>query len=189
MIKIIGVSGSPRVGGNTELLVKEALKTASEERVETEFISLAGLNLKPCQACRSCGTTKECIQKDDFQAIFSKMVEADGLILASPVYFGSATPQIMSLISRAGLVSGAKGRVLENKVGGPLAIARRAGHNFTFAQLMFFFFQQGMIIPGSTYWNIAFGREKGEVLNDEEGLRTIRNFAKKMVWLIKKIKE
>ncbi len=117
------------------------------------------------------------------------MVEADGLILASPVYFGSATPQIMSLISRAGLVSGAKGRVLENKVGGPLAIARRAGHNFTFAQLMFFFFQQGMIIPGSTYWNIAFGREKGEVLNDEEGLRTIRNFAKKMVWLIKKIKE
>ncbi len=188
MIKIIGVSGSPRVGGNTELLVKEALMTASEEGAETEFVSLAGSDLKPCQACLSCRTTGECIQKDDFQGIFTKMVEADGIILASPVYFSSATPQIMSLIGRAGYVSGAKGRVLENKVGGPLVVARRAGHNFTFAQLIFFFFQQGMIIPGSTYWNIAFGREKGEVLNDEEGLRTTRNFAKKMVWLIKKIR-
>lgn len=188
MIKIIGISGSPRVGGNTELLVKEALKTTSEEGVETEFVSLADLDLKPCQACRSCAKTGECIQKDDFESIFMKMVEADGIILASPVFYGSATPQIMSLICRAGLVSGAKGRVFENKVGGPVVVARRAGHNFTFAQLMFFFFQQGMIIPGSTYWNVAFGREKGEVLNDEEGIRTIKNFAKKMVWLIKKIK-
>jgi multimeric flavodoxin WrbA len=80
------------------------------------------------------------------------------------------------------------GRVFENKVGGALVVARRAGHNFTFAQLLFFFLHQGMIVPGSTYWNIAFGRELGEVDNDEEGVNTARNFGKKMVWLIKKVK-
>ncbi|MEM2546133.1 MAG: flavodoxin family protein, partial [Candidatus Bathyarchaeia archaeon] len=102
--------------------------------------------------------------------------------------FGSATPQIMALVQRAGYISQAKGRVFENKVGGPIVVARRAGQNFTLAQLLFFFLHQGMIVPGSTYWNVAFGREKGEVLNDEEGLATARNFAKKIVWLIKKIK-
>ncbi len=188
MIKIIGIVGSPRLKGNTEILVDETLKAVAEEGAEIELIRMAGKEVKPCDACLSCRETKECHIKDDFQAIFEKMVEADGIILASPVYYGSATPQIMSLIARAGYVSGARGRIFENKVGGPMAVARRAGHNFTFAQLMFFFFQQGMIIPGSTYWNIAFGREKGEVLKDEEGLRTTRNFAKKMVWLINKIK-
>jgi len=123
-----------------------------------------------------------------FKKFSKKMIKADGIILASPVYFGSATPQMTALIDRAGFISGARGRVFENKVGGPLVVARRAGQNFTFAQLLFFFLHQGMIVPGSTYWNIAFEREKGEVLGDQEGLRTVRNFAKKIVWLIKKIK-
>ena len=189
MIYIIGIVGSPRVEGNTEKLVVEALKAASEEEgIQTELIRLAGKEIKPCDACLSCRKTGECHINDDFQEIFEKMVKADGIILASPVYFGSATPQIMALIDRAGFVSGARGRVFENKVGGPLVVARRAGQNFTFAQLLFFFLHQGMIVPGSTYWNIAFGREKGEVLGDQEGLRTVRNFAKKIVWLIKKIK-
>jgi len=189
MIYIIGIVGSPRVEGNTEKLVVEALKAASEEEgVQTELIRLASKEIKPCDACLSCRKTGECHINDDFQEIFEKMVKADGIILASPVYFGSATPQMMALIDRAGFVSGARGRVFENKVGGPLVVARRAGQNFTFAQLLFFFLHQGMIVPGSTYWNIAFGREKGEVLGDQEGLRTVRNFAKKIVWLIKKIK-
>ncbi|MEM3716277.1 MAG: flavodoxin family protein [Candidatus Bathyarchaeia archaeon] len=149
---------------------------------------MAGKEIKPCDACLLCRKTGECHIKDDFQEIFDKMVRADGIILASPVYFGSATPQIMALINRAGYISIAKGRVFENKVGGALVVARRAGYNFTFAQLLFFFLIQGMIVPGSTYWNIAFGRDKGDVMKDEEGLRTARNFAKKMVWLIKKDK-
>ena len=188
MIYVIGIAGSPRVEGNTEKLVTEALKTAAEEGAQTELIRLANKEIKPCDACLSCRKTGECRIKDDFQEIFEKMIKADGIILASPVYFGSATPQIMALIDRAGYISGARGRVFENKVGGPLVVARRAGQNFTFAQLLFFFLHQGMIVPGSTYWNIAFGREKGEVLEDKEGLRTARNFAKKIVWLIKKIK-
>jgi len=188
MVYIIGIAGSPRIKGNTEILVMEALKAAAEEGAKTELIKLAEKEVKPCDACLSCRKTGECRIKDDFQEIFNKMIEADGIILASPVYFGSATPQIMALIDRVGYISGARGRVFENKVGGALVVARRAGQNFTLAQLLFFFLQQGMIVPGSTYWNIAFGREVGDVLKDEEGLRTARNFAKKMVWLIKKIK-
>ncbi len=188
MIRIVGIVGSPRVGGNTEIIVNEALKAAEAEGAKTELIRLAERNVRPCDACFSCREKGECHIKDDFKEIFDRMVEADGIILASPVYFGSAAPQITALVNRAGFLSIAKGRVFENKVGGPIVVARRAGQNFTFAQLLFFFIHQGMIVPGSTYWNIAFGREKGEVLRDEEGLATARNFAKKMVWLIKKIK-
>jgi len=188
MIRILGIVGSPRVGGNTERLVAEALKAAGEDGAETELLGLADREVKPCDACRSCRKTGECRVKDDFRSIFDKMIQADGIILASPVYFGSATPQIKTVIDRAGYLSVAKGRVFENKVGGAMVVARRAGQNFTLAQLMFFFLHQGMIVPGSTYWNIAFGREKGEVAKDEEGLQTARNFGKKMVWLIRRVK-
>ncbi|MBS7653149.1 flavodoxin family protein [Candidatus Bathyarchaeota archaeon] len=188
MIYIVGIVGSPRFNGNTEILLSEALKAAAEDGAKTELIRLAGKEVKPCDACFSCRETGECRIKDDFKEVFEKMVKADGIIIATPVYFGSATPQIKALIDRAALISMARGDIFENKVGGPLIVARRAGQNFTLAQLLFFFLQQGMIIPSSTYWNIAFGTERGEVMRDEEGLRTARNFSKKMVWLIKKIK-
>jgi len=189
MIRVLGIVGSPRVGGNTERLVAEALKATAEDGAETELVRLSGKEIKPCDACLSCRKTGECHVKDDFKPIFDNMVEADGIILASPVYFGSATPQIKALIDRAGYLSIARNRVFENKVGAPMVVARRAGHNFTFAQLLFFFLHQGMIVPGSTYWNIAFGRDKDEVSKDEEGMLTARNFGKKMIWVIKKIKD
>ena len=189
MIRILGIVGSPRMGGNTELLVAEALRASTEDGAETEILRLADKEVRPCDACLSCRKTGECRIKDDFNPIFEKMSTADGIILASPVFFGSATPQIKATIDRAGYLSIAKGRIFENKVGGAMVVARRAGHNFTLAQLLFFFLSQGMIIPGSTYWNIAFGREKGEVAKDEEGLQTARNFGKKMVWLIRRVKD
>ncbi|MBS7622543.1 flavodoxin family protein [Candidatus Bathyarchaeota archaeon] len=188
MIRILGIVGSPRAGGNTERLVAEALKASAEAGAQTEIVRISDKDIKPCDACMSCRKTGECKIKDDLESIFNKMIEADGLILASPVYFGSATPQIKALIDRAGYLSIARNRVFENKVGAPMVVARRAGHNFTFAQLLFFFLHQGMIVPGSTYWSIAFGREKGEVKEDEEGMLTARVLGKKMVWLIAKIK-
>lgn len=189
MIKIVGIAGSPRRGGNTEFLVKEALKAAAEEGIETELITLAGKEIKPCDGCRQCRDKGiDCHIKDDLPPIFNKMLEADGIILATPVYIGSATAQVKALIDRVYYSSGAKGRPFENKVGAPLVVARRAGQNFTFAQLIFFFFLAGMIIPGTTYWSIAFGREKGEVAKDEEGINTVRNLGKKIAWLTKRLK-
>jgi len=188
-LKIIGIVGSSRIEGNTEILTRIALEEAEKEGVETELIALADKEIKPCDACLSCRETGKCHIKDDLHPILEKMLAADGIILSSPVYYGSASPKIKALIDRSGYSSRDTDgrRPFENKVGGPIVVARRGGQNFTYAQLMFFFMITGMIVPGSTYWNIAFGREKGDVTKDEEGVRTIRNFGKKLVWLAKKI--
>jgi multimeric flavodoxin WrbA len=185
-VKVVGVVGSPRKGGNTEALVNVALREIRKAGLKAELISLAGKKIAPCDGCRGCVETGKCKIKDDFDPILAKMLKAEGIILATPVYYGAATPQIVSLISRCYRL---KDKPLKNKVGGPIVVARRAGQNFTFAQLMFFFMIQGMIVPGSTYWNIAFGRNKGEVLKDKEGVKTIKNFAQNMAWLIKKVNE
>jgi multimeric flavodoxin WrbA len=182
-MKVIGIVGSPRPGGNTETLTRIALEEVEKEGIETELINLAGKKIAPCDHCGACKKGK-CHIKDDFESVLKKMVKADGIILATPVYYGAATPQITSFISR---FYGTSGKQLENKVGGPIVVARRAGQNFTLAQLMFFFMIHGMIVPGSTYWNMAFGRSKGDVLKDKEGLRTIRTFARKLAWVVKKL--
>lgn len=182
-MKVVGIVGSTRRGGNTELLTQIALEIIQKEGIEIELISLAGKRIAPCDGCRGCVETGKCHIKDDFDSVFAKMKEADGIILATPVYYGAATPQIVSLISR---FYSTEDKPLKRKVGGPIVIARRAGHNFTLAQLMFFFMISEMIVPGSTYWNIAFGRRKGDVLKDKEGIATIKNFARNMVWLLRK---
>jgi multimeric flavodoxin WrbA len=129
-----------------------------------------------------------CVQNDPaFAGILEKFAAADGILVGSPVYFGSATPQIMALLDRVGYVARRHPQLLRRKVGAVIVVARRAGQNFTFAQLNYFFLISEMIVPGSTYWNIAFGREKGEVQNDAEGLETVRNLALNMAWLMKKL--
>jgi multimeric flavodoxin WrbA len=115
------------------------------------------------------------------------MIEADGIILASPVYFGSCTALLKALMERAGFISRPRGSPFNRKVGGPLVVARRAGQNFTIAEINFWFHILGMTVPGSTYWNMAFGREMGEVANDEEGLRTAWNFGKNMAFILKRL--
>lgn len=185
-MKVVGVVGSGRLGGNTEDLTRLALKEIENKGLETELVTLAGKRIEPCDGCRACVRNGKCHFKDDFDSIFLKMKEADGIILSTPVYYGAASPQVVSLISRFFC---ARDRPLKGKVGGPIVVARRAGHNFTFAQLMFFFMIQEMIVPGSTYWNIAFGRGKGEALKDEEGVRTIKEFAGNVAWLIRKINQ
>ncbi len=188
-MKAVGIVGSPRENGNTEILTKHTLKAIEEEGLDTELIRLAGLDIQPCNACMVCRGEEEqpCPIDDDLLPIYGKMKEADAIILASPVYFGSATALIKALMERTGYISGRR-RVFAGKVGGPLVVARRAGQNFTFAQLMYWFHILGFFMPGSTYWNIAFGREKGEVLEDEEGLRTAWNFGKNVALLVKKLK-
>jgi len=187
-MKVIGIVGSPRINGNTELLTSHTLKAISEEGLDTELIRLAGLEIKPCNACMACRKEESCPIADDLFPIYLKMKEAEGIILASPVYFGSATALMKALMERVGYISGSHGRPFSGKVGGALVVARRAGKNFTFAQLTYWFQILGFFMPGSTYWNVAIGRDKGEVEQDEEGLRTAWNFGKNMAFLIKKLR-
>ncbi|MFC2020751.1 flavodoxin family protein [Chloroflexota bacterium] len=185
-MKAIGVVGSPRKKGNTEFLTQHTLKAIAEEGVDTELISLAGLDIRPCTACMVCREEEGCPIDDDLFPLYSKIKEAEAIILASPVYFGSATAILKAFMDRVGYISGRR-RVFAGKVGGPLVVARRAGQNFTHAQISYWFHILGFYMPGSTYWNIAFGREKGEVQEDEEGLRTAWNFGKNTALLVKKL--
>jgi multimeric flavodoxin WrbA len=189
-MKVLGISGSPRPGGNTDILVKLALDVLAGEGMETEFLSLADRPIKPCTACLGCiqSDEVECVQEDPaFEGMVERFVESDGILIGSPVYFGSATPQTMALLHRVGYVARANNHLLRRKVGAAIVVGRRAGHNFTFAQLNYFFLISEMIVPGSTYWNCGIGKEKGEVTNDQEGLDTIRRLAQNMAWLMKKL--
>jgi len=187
-MKVIGIVGSPRKNGNTELLTVHTLKAIAEEQLDTELIRLAGLEIKPCNACMACQKEERCSIEDDLFPIYLKMKDADGIILASPVYYGSATALLKGLIERTGYIAHWNGETFCGKVGGPLVVARRAGKNFTFAQLTCWFQILGFFIPGSTYWNVAIGEEKSEVMSDEEGLKTAWNFGKNMAFLTKKLK-
>jgi multimeric flavodoxin WrbA len=189
-MKVLGISGSPRRGGNTDFLIHMALDALASEGIATEFLSLADRPVKPCIACRGCVTADgyRCVQEDPaFEGMIERFMAADGILLGSPVYFSSATPQLMALLDRVGYVSRMKGNFLRRKVGAAIAVARRAGQNFTFAQLNFFFLINEMIVPGSTYWNIVIAREIGEAAHDREGIETVRNLATNMAWLLKKL--
>jgi multimeric flavodoxin WrbA len=187
-VKAIAIVGSPRKKGNTEILARHTLKAIEEEGFDTELIRLADLDIKPCTACMVCKKEERCPIDDDLFPIYIKMKEADAIILASPVYFGSATAQIKALMDRTGYIAYWNGRVFKEKVGGPLVVARRAGQNFTLSQLAYWFYSMGCFVPSSTYWNIAFGHGKGEVEKDEEGLKTAWNFGKNVAFLVKKLK-
>jgi multimeric flavodoxin WrbA len=186
-MKAIGIVGSPRKNGNTEFLTKHTLKSIAEEGLETELIRLAGLDIRPCTACDACLKKEQCPIKDDMFPIYEKMKQAEAIILASPVYFSSVSALLKGLMERAGFIAGRNGKVFQGKVGGPLVAARRAGQNLTHAQLSLWFHVNGFFMPGSTYWNIAFGRRKGDVANDEEGLDTVWNFGKNVAFLVKKL--
>ncbi|NLY00650.1 MAG: flavodoxin family protein [Rhodopirellula sp.] len=189
-MRVLGISGSPRPDGNTGILIKQALEILSAEGIETDYLPLADRPIKPCMACGGCfrSDTIRCVQEDPaFEGILERFAAADGVLVGSPVYFGSATPQTMALLDRVGYVARRHRDLLRRKVGAAIVVARRAGQNFTFAQLNYFFLISEMIVPGSTYWNVAFGREKGEVNSDTEGVETVKNLAMNMAWLMKKL--
>lgn len=189
-LTIVAISGSPRKGGNTELLCKKALESASKHGCKTEFISLRAKNIKGCIACGKCWEKKDgkCHGiKDDFHEVWEKMKSAHGLVLASPTYFGSCTAELKALMDRAGNVSMANDYILAGKAGAPIVTARRAGAMTTYSQIAIWYPINGMILVGSSYWNVGFGLEKGEVEKDEEALETVEKFGANLAQVVKKL--
>lgn len=185
-MKAIAICGSPRASGNTEQLLRRCLERLGSHGIQGSLISLAELRIDHCTGCGVCrqqGDGRCAIDWDDFPQVFKDMVAADIILVGTPVYFGSATPQLMALLDRAGYVARGAGNLLAGKLGGPVVVARRAGQNFTVAQLVLWFLISGMIVPGSTYWNIAFGAEPGDALKDEEALATLDHFCDKLAEL------
>jgi multimeric flavodoxin WrbA len=189
-MKVVAFNGSARKDGNTAILVRQVFSELEKEGIETELVQLAG---RPIHGCTACG---QCFQKKNQRCIFDndvvnecieKMVAADGIILASPTYFADLTSETKALIDRAGYVARANGDLLKRKVGAAVVAVRRAGAMHTFDSINHFFLIGQMITPGSSYWNIGIGRAKGEVEQDEEGLRTMQALGQNMAWLLKKI--
>ena len=190
-MKVIAFNGSGRRDGNTAILIKRVLKVLESEGITTELIQLAGNHIRGCNACKICLSTKNArcaIEDDKVNGYIQKMVEADGMILGSPVYFSMMTPELKALIDRAGYVARANGDLFRRKVGAAVVAVRRAGGIPTFDAINHFFLIGQMIIPGSSYWNVGVGGKKGDVEQDEEGLETMDDLGKNMAWLIKKLK-
>jgi len=189
-MKVLGIAGSLRPKSNTLQYVKTALGTLQEAGFETGLISLKDKEIKPCTGCYDCVKKGYCtIEGDDFDEILAEMREAEGLVLGSPVYLSSVVPQMMALLSRATFVAYWSDKFFTGKVGGPITVARRAGHNLAFSQLLLWFFINGLIVPGSTYWNVGMAGAGGarDADKDEEGMATVVNFAVNMANLMKKL--
>ncbi len=188
-LKVVAFNGSARKDGNTALLLKRVLRVLEAEGIETELVQLAGENIRGCNACRTCYETKNkrCIIEDDkVNEYIAKMVEADGILLGSPTYFSMMTPEMKTLIDRAGYVARANNDMFKRKVGAAVVAVRRAGGMPTFDAINHLFFISQMIVPGSSYWNIGVGSKKGDVENDEEGMKTMEDLGRNMAWLLKK---
>jgi multimeric flavodoxin WrbA len=189
VLKVVAFNGSARKDGNTAILLKRVLKVLEAEGFETELVQLAGEQIRGCNACRTCFETKNqrcVIEGDKVNAYIQTIVEADGVILGSPTYFSMMSPEMKALIDRAGFVARATPDMLKHKVGAAVVAVRRAGAIPTFDAINHFFLINQMIIPGSSYWNIGIGNKKGDVENDEEGMKTMDDLGRNMAWLIKK---
>jgi multimeric flavodoxin WrbA len=189
-MKVVAFNGSPRKEGNTSLLIQRVFGELDREGIETETVHFGGKPLRGCTACQKCveNKDKKCVLPDDgLNGYVAKMEQAEGIILASPVYFSNVTSEMKALIDRAGYVCKANGGLLKRKVGAAVVAVRRAGATIVYSDLNFFFGIQEMVIPGSTYWNLGVGRLPGEVLKDEEGLKTMETLGQNMAWLMKKL--
>lgn len=188
-MKVVAFNGSPRKGGNTSILVETTLEVLRREGIETEHISLAGQNLNGCVACYRCFKDKgQCHQKDDaVNDYIGKILNAQGVILASPVYFADVTANMKALMERSGMVARAAGDIFRRKVGAAIVAVRRAGAIHTFDSLNHYFSIAQMIVVGSSYWNVGRGLQPGDVSSDEEGLRTMQTLGENMAWVIKKL--
>lgn len=190
-MKVLGINGSPRKNGNTQLLIKEVFKNLEAQGIETEMYQLGGKQVHGCTACGICREKKDgkChIKNDAINECIAKMNDADGIIIGSPVYFSNVTTEIKALIDCAGYVSRGAGHSFKQKVGAGVVAVRRAGEIHTFNSINDFFLISQMIVPGSSYWNVGIGKAEGDVLNDEEGLKTMQTLGENMGWLLKKIK-
>jgi len=189
-MKVIAFNGSARKDGNTAILINYALQELKKEGIETELVQFAGKNMKGCSGCMTCYSTKNlrCIQKNDpFNGYFKKMLDADGIILASPTYVSDVTAGMKAFIERSSFVSRANDEPLRYKAGAGVVAVRRGGAIHTLDTLNHFFLIRQMIVPGSLYWNIGIGREIGEVERDEEGIQTMKVLGQNMAWLLKKL--
>jgi multimeric flavodoxin WrbA len=189
-MKVVAFNSSPRKEGNTFLLLNMVLNELQGAGIETEIYSMAGKAIQGCIACYQCFKKKNgrcAVEKDIANECIAKMRDADGILLGSPTYFSDVSTSMRALIERAGLVARANDYMLKRKVGVGVVAVRRAGSIPAFNSLNLFFIYNQMILPGSSYWHMAMGRDPGDVKNDTEGVQTMKTLGENMAWILKKL--
>ena len=185
-MKALAINGSPRKGGNTETLLRKALEPLAAAGHGTDYVQVGGTRIRGCTACGACGRmkNKRCVIEDDvFNLAFAKMLEADAILIGSPVYFADVTAETKALIDRAGRVARANGGLFRRKIGAAVAAERRGGAIHAIDSIQHLFLANQMIVPGSTYWNFGVGRDPGDVLGDAEGLANMQDLGEQIAWL------
>ena len=189
-MKVVGFNGSARKDGNTAILINYVFGELQNAGIQTEMVQLSSKDIHGCRACFKCFNNKDghcAVDNDYLNECIDRMTQADGIILGSPTYFTDVSAEMKALIDRAGLVAKANGDMFKRKVGAAVVAARRAGSVHAFDSINHFFLISQMIVPGSNYWNMGFGLDKGDVEKDSEGIETMKTLGRNMAWLIEKI--
>lgn len=190
-MKVVAFSGSARKDGNTAMLVRHVFEELEAAGVECELVQLAGKRAHGCTACLKCAEAQDggCHGVRDFisEECIPRALEADGIIIASPVYFADVTTETKALIDRLGYATRQGGNRLARKVGAGVIAVRRAGAIHALDTVNHLFLISEMVVVGSSYWNIGIGRAPGEVESDEEGVRTMRTLGRNMAWALEKL--
>jgi multimeric flavodoxin WrbA len=190
-MKVVAFNGSARKDGNTSILLHAVSDELIREGIKTEIVQLAGESVQGCIACYQCFDNKDqrcAVDTDMVNDCIEKMYASDGILLGSPTYFADLSAGMKALIERAGMVARANQDMFRRKVGAGVIAVRRAGSVHAFSSINYFFLISQMIIPGSSYWNLAIGRDPGQVRDDKEGMKTMQTLGQNMAWLMKKIK-
>ncbi|MBQ3952056.1 MAG: flavodoxin family protein [Oscillospiraceae bacterium] len=183
-MKVLLLNGSPRANGNTSIALGEMVKIFAAEGVEAEVVHIGNKDIRGCIACGYCKKNGKCVFSDAVNELAPKFEEADGLVVASPVYYASANATLIACLDRLFFSTSFDKRM---KVGASVVVARRGGCSATFDELNKYFTISGMPVASSQYWNSVHGREPGQASQDAEGLQTVRALARNMTFLIKSI--
>lgn len=188
-MKALAINGSSRKDGNTADMLNVVLAELGKEGYETEHVQLAGSTVNACKACFGCAGRGNCVFGNDiFQELYDKMVKADAIILGSSTYSADVSSTLKAVIERASVVSDTNPGMFRHKVGGAVAVARRAGAMNAIDTINHFFLNKEMFVAGSTYWNIAYGRQPGEAMKDEEAVVNMKNLGQNIAWLLGRLK-
>ena len=189
-MNVIGINGSSRKDGNTAISIGNVFEELNKEGIETERIQLADYEIQPCRGCFACKGRGNCVfAKGGFAKIFSRMVKADDIILGSPVYSADVSAKMKAFLERGGVGVATNPGLLRHKVGASVAAVRRGGGMTTVDTMNHFMLNKEMIVVGSTYWNMVYGKNTGDVLSDDEGMANMRNLGENMAWLLKTVKD
>ena len=185
MMKVLMINGSPRAKGNTSRALEEMHRVFDEEGVDTEIVRVGSEAVRGCNACGRCKETGRCVFDDVVNQLAPKLAQADGLVVASPVYFASANATLIAVLDRLFYSTPFVDKTM--KVGASVVCARRGGCSATFDELNKYFTINNMPIASSQYWNSIHGNQPGQAEQDEEGLQTMRTLARNMTFLMKSI--